>query len=270
MLRKRWQQALGLALLAALLAAAGYTLWQRGRRPDDLWARVQRSGVWRVGLDPSFPPFESLDEAGQIVGYDVDLARAIAARWGVTVMFHSIAFDSLLEAVRAGQVDAAISALPVEPRRARDVAYSAPYFEAGLMLVVRADGKEEIRQVADLAGKRLAVEWGSAGDVEGRALGRRLANLTLLSFARPDEALQAVAEGRADAALVDGVSAWQFAGREAGVRLLGGAVVSDPYVIVLPIGSPGLLRAVNEALAELQADGTLAALRRKWFGPHAD
>jgi ABC-type amino acid transport substrate-binding protein len=124
--------------------------------------------------------------------------------------------------------------------------------------------------VADLAGKRLAVEWGSAGDVEGRALGRRLANLTLLSFARPDEALQAVAEGRADAALVDGVSAWQFAGREAGVRPLEGAVVSDPYVIVLPIRSPGLLQAVNEALAELQADGTLAALRRKWFGPHAD
>lgn len=269
MLRKRWQQALGLALLVALLAAAGYTLWQRGRRPDDPWARVQGSGVWRVGLDPSFPPFESLDEAGQIVGYDVDLARAIAARWGVTATFRSIAFDSLLDAVRAGEVDAAISALPVEPRRARDVAYSAPYFEAGLMLVVRAD-EEEIRQAADLAGKRLAVEWGSAGDVEGRALGRRLANLTLLSFTRPDEALQAVAEGRADAALVDGVSAWQFAGREAGVRPLEGAVVSDPYVIVLPIRSPGLLRAVNEALAELQADGTLAALRRKWFGPHAD
>ncbi len=267
--RKRQAQALTSLFLILLVAAAGYALWQRSRQPDEAWLRIQRTGVWRVGMDPSFPPFESLDGDGQLVGYDLDMARAIAARWGVTITVHGIGFDSLFDAVLAGQVDAAISALPVEPRFARDVAYSVPYFEAGLLLVVRAEDVS-IQGAEDLAGKKLAVELGSAGDAQGRVLHRQLENLTLMPFSLSQEALRAVAAGQADAALVDGVSAWQFAGRNGEVRPLPRAVVSDPYVIVLPARSPGLLEAVNKAIEEMKADGTLAALRRKWFGPYAD
>lgn len=254
--------------LALLVVVAGYAFWQRSRQTDEAWLRIQRTGVWRVGMDPSFPPFESLDGDGQLVGYDLDMARAIAARWGVTITIHGIGFDSLFDAVMAGQVDAAISALPAEPRFARDVAYSAPYFEAGLLLVIRAEDAG-IQRVEDLAGKRLAVEVGSAGDAQGRVLQRRLGNLTLLPFSLSQEALRAVAADLADAALVDGVSAWQFAGHNKEVRLLARAVVSDPYVIVLPARSPDLLEAVNKSIEEMEDDGTLAALRRRWFGPYA-
>jgi ABC-type amino acid transport substrate-binding protein len=267
--KRRWLLALALILLALLVAVAGYILWQRYRRTDEAWQRIQRTGTWRVGMDASFPPFESLDGDGQLIGYDLDMARAIAARWGITLTVHGIGFDSLFDAVRAGQVDAAISALPVEPRFARDVAYSVPYFEAGLLLVIRAEDTS-IQRVEDLAGKRLAVELGSAGDAQGRVLHRQLENLTLMSFSLSQEALRAVVSGQVDAALVDGVSAWQFAGHNGEVRLLERAVVSDPYVIVLPARSPDLLEAVNKAIEEMKADGTLAALRRKWFGPYAN
>ncbi|MCC7353358.1 MAG: transporter substrate-binding domain-containing protein [Anaerolineae bacterium] len=269
MIRQRWIQFIALTSLAMLAMLAGYLLWQRSHQPDDAWLRIQQTSVWRVGMDPSFPPFESLDGDDLLVGYDVDMAQAIAARWSVTVTFRGIGFDSLLDAVIAGQVDAAISALPVEPRFARDVAFSIPYFEAGLVLVVRA-ADTDIQRVEDLADKRLAVELGSAGDARGRGLQRELNGLTLVPFSLPQEALNAAASGEADAALIDGVSAWEFAAQNREVRLLDRAVVSDPYVIVLPVQSPDLVGAVNKAIEEMRADGTLLALRRKWFGPYAD
>ena len=164
----RWsrKRALAITALALLLVVVGVLLWRSAHRnnEDRVWERIQRSGVWRVGMAPSFPPFESLDENGQPVGYDVDLAQAIAACWGVEVSFQGIGFDGLLAALWAGKADSVISALPVDPRLARDVAYSIPYFEAGLLLVV-AEGTTDIAAPDDLTGRRLAVEWGSEGDV---------------------------------------------------------------------------------------------------------
>lgn len=252
--------------LALLLVVAGVLLWRAARRgEDEVWARIQRSGVWRVGMDPSFPPFESLDGQGQPVGYDVDLARAIADRWGVAVSFEGIGFDGLVAALWAHKVESVISALPLDPRLTRDVAYSIPYFEAGLLLVV-AEERADIAAPDDLAGRRLAVEWGSEGDVQGRALRGRLQELTLLPFPLPQDALAAVVAGEADAALADAVTVRQFQGEHGGLRAVGSPLVSIPYVIAVPRQAPQLLTAVNDALVALQEDGTLARLEEKWFG----
>ena len=254
------------AALALLSVLAAVLLWHTVRRgEDEVWARIQRSGVWRVGMDPSFPPFESLDGEGQPIGYDVDLARAIAARWGVEVSFEGIGFDGLVAALWAHKADSVISALPVDPRLTRDVAYSIPYFEAGLLLVV-AEGTTDIASPDDLAGRRLAVEWGSEGDVQGRELRRRLEGLTLLPFPLPQDALAAVVAGEADAALTDAISLRQFRRELGGLRAVGPPLVSVPYVVAVPRQAPKLLAAVNEALAALQEEGTLARLEEKWFG----
>jgi len=264
----RWsnRRILAGAALALLLVLAAVLLWRAVRRgEDEVWTRIQRSGVWRVGMDPSFPPFESLDGQGQPVGYDVDLARAIAARWGVAVSFEGIGFDGLVAALWAHKADSVISALPLDPRLTRDVAYSVPYFEAGLWLVV-AEGTADIAGADDLAGRRLAVEWGSEGDVQGRSLRGRLRGLTLLPFPLPQDALAAVAADEADAALADAVTVRQFQGELGGLRAVGAPLVSVPYVIAVPRQAPRLLAAVNDALAALQEDGTLARLEEKWFG----
>ena len=166
-----------------------------------------------MAMDASFPPFEDLNEAGQPVGFDVDLAQAIAARWGVQVQIEGIGFDGLVDAVQASRVDTAISALPYQPQLTQDVAFSQPYFEAGLVLVASA-GNETVQTVDDLAGRRLAVEWGSEGDVQARALRRRYPDLQILPNETAQDALQAVADGSADAALVDRISALQAAERD--------------------------------------------------------
>ncbi len=263
-LRQRW---LVLAAISvALLLAAILLLWQTvGVTRDRVWAHIQTSGQWLVGMDPSFPPFQDLDEAGRPVGFDVDLTRAIAAYWGVEAQIEGIGFDGLVDAVQAGRLDSAISALPYQPERTQDVAFSDAYFEAGLVLVTPA-GSTAVASVDDLAGRRLAVEWGSEGDVQARLLRRRFPDLVLLPGDTPQAALLAVAEGQADATLVDHISALQFTAGDARLAISPQAVVSDPYVIVLPREAPVLQQQVGEALRALQADGTLDALVTRWFG----
>ncbi len=260
----RW----GVGVLA--VAAVGLSialLWRAvAGSKDVLWERIQSTGVWRVGLDPSFPPFEQPDAVtGQPIGFDVELAQAIAARWGVQVEIVGVGFDQLIDAVGAKRVDSAVSALPVMPERTRDVAFSSPYVDAGL--VVAAPAGSVIESASDLGGKRVAAEWGSSGDAALRALARESEQeVTLVLRQSVDEALAAVIAGDADAAVVDAVSLALFDPDGVQIRPVGEMLESDPYVIVLPVDAPKLQGAINEALAAIAADGTLDALKSKWFG----
>lgn len=254
-----------LLLTVALLGA----IWLVGRTlfggRDPTWTRIQETGVWRVGMDPSFPPFENIDPAtGQPVGFDVDLAQAIAAQWEVRAEFVGVGFDQLIDVVAAHRVDSAISALPIIDYRAKDVAFSAPYVEAGVILAVPSGSA--IAGPDDLAGRRVAVEWGSAGDAQARAVQRESGgNVELVLRESVDAALGAVIAGDADAAIVDAVSLALFNRAGHDLIIVGESLQPAPYVVVVPVDAPDLLGAVNAALAALAADGTLATLKARWL-----
>jgi ABC-type amino acid transport substrate-binding protein len=281
---------IALALLViiggGLMAAYRLPFW----RGDTTLAQINQAKVWRVGLDPSFPPFEQLDAAGQPVGFDVDLARAIGRKLGVQVQIVSIGFDQLLDAVAVHRVDSAISAMTAVDERPRDVWYSAPYQEAGLVLAVPRGSP--ITGPAALVGRRVAAEWGSEGDAFARreqqasaagtgkiAGGAATAGaatavaaggatpvppFALVLRESPDAALDAVVKGDADAVIIDAISLALYRGGD--LVSVGAPLQSNPYVVVVPARASGLLTAVNQALAELQADGTLAQLRARWLG----
>lgn len=275
--QRSWRRPGAVAAVALLgVAVLVFLLWRTvGPARDRYWERIQRTGEWRVAMDPSFPPFEMLDAEGRPIGFDVDLASAIAARWGVAVRIESIGFDGLLDAVWAGKVDSVVSAMPLQPQFSRDVAFSPPYFEAGLVVVL-PPADNGVAALEDLAGRRLAVEWGSEADVQARALRRRWPDLRILPKETVQAALEAVAAGEADAALADHVTALQFIGGGEQARLLTTVeadgspglftLVSDPYVIVMPKRAPVLQEQVAAALQALAADGVLDALTEKWFG----
>jgi ABC-type amino acid transport substrate-binding protein len=165
---------IGLVLVALIVVSAVVVLlWLApGTLPflriDPTWRTMQANRVWRVGMDPSFPPFEWLDDAGQPVGFDVALTEEIAAAWGMKVELVPIGFDSLLDALQTGKIDSVISALPYDERLTKDVAYSAPYFEAGIFLATRTE--TPMAGVEALANHTVGVEWGSMGDMVGRRL----------------------------------------------------------------------------------------------------
>jgi len=239
--------------------------------PDDTWDRVRAAGVLRVGMDASFPPFETIAADGTLVGFDVDLARELGQRLGVDVQFvANLPYDGLYDALAVGRVDVVISALVVNPSRMADVAYSAPYFDAGQVLVVRewetgvgGQRPEPVEGMADLGGRTLTVEFGTQGDLEARKWARRLSGLAVVPYQTAAEALAAVEAGEADAALVDHVSAKSGAG--SGLIIVGEPVVEEPYAVAVHRESRYLLRAIDDALAEMEADGTMETLTEKWL-----
>jgi polar amino acid transport system substrate-binding protein len=271
---RRWLGALfgGLLLVGGLV----WLLWP-GRellpnllpsllRRDLTWQSMQARGVWKVGMDPSFPPFETLNAAGQPVGFDVDLARALAAEWEMEVELAPIGFDSLLDALQAGKIDAIVSAYPYDPRLTRDVAFSQPYFDAGLQLAAPLDSVLGGRD--DLNGRRVAVEWGSEGDMVGRQWQRDGLDVTLVPYETPQDAVAALIEGKeVDALLVDRVTLRQAQTGGAALKAVGETVTSNPYVIVVPRQAHELLDNVNTGLNRLREVSQLAALEQAWFGP---
>jgi len=232
------------------------------RPADPAWARVQETGVLRVGLDASYPPFEALSADGQPTGFDVDLAREVGRRLGVEVEFTNIAYDGLYDALVSGQVDVLISALaPAYGSQSRAV-FSDPYFNAGDYLVTPRGSP--VREMADLGGHTLAVEVGSGGDVEARRWQRRVAGLTVERYDTPTEALQAVLDGEADAALVDGISARLGVGEHEALTLREG-VTELLFAAAVHEDSTRLLAEINDALEEIVEDGTIEALTQAWF-----
>jgi ABC-type amino acid transport substrate-binding protein len=255
----------GVGALVAILAPEGLNPASLLPGRDGAWERIQSRGVWRVGLDPSFPPFESLDEEGRPVGYDVDLARRMAAEWGVEAEIVAMGYDSLLDALQADRVDSVVSALPYDPRETKDFRFSPPYFEAGIRLAVPAGSP--IDDVDKLDGHRVAVEWGSMGDMVGRRLKREGAAIELVQVPTPEDVLDALAAGEADAALIDNVTLRQAQGRGAQVVAVGPALESNPYVIASPHKANKLGDQIAKTLAHLQENGVMTDLEETWFGP---
>lgn len=271
--RLRW--ILGVALF--VVVALALLIWLRGpestrmltrlfTRQDETWAEMQARDTWRVGMDPSFPPFEWLDDAGVPVGYDLDLARAIAADWGLETEIVTIGYDSLVDALQAGRIDSVVSALPYDPRATRDIAFSSPYFDAGVRLAVRVDST--ITSTVSLNGRQVAVEWGSMGDMVGRRIQREGVAMRLMPYATPAEAVAALLNDPAiDALLLDHVSLREAQGQGATIVAVGPPLESNPYVIAMPLRSYDLQERIAATLTQFATDGTLAELEARWFGP---
>ena len=238
---------------------------QSGCQPaDDSWEQVQESGILRVGLDPTYPPFEVADANG-VYGLDVDLAQAIAADLGLEVQFVYFGYDGLYDALATNQVDVLISALVIIPERTRDFAYSEPYFDAGEILIVPADN-ETIQSMEDMSSGTLAVELGTLGHVEATEWAKRLADLEVRPYPTADEALTAVQQGEADAALTDAISGRLYLRDNDGLKRLAESVTVEPFALVVRTKDEQLLTVLNQSLETLQQSGQLDQIESEWLG----
>lgn len=255
--------AVGLAfvLLGVMAASGGAGL---GRPKDETWSRIQKTHTLRTGMDASYPPFEDLDAAGNIIGFDADLAEEIGRRLDVQTVLVNIAYDGLSDALLSGQVDILISALTAPPQLEGKAWFSLPYFNAGDVLVV--DAESPIREMADLEGRTLAVEYGSGGDVEARKWERRLAALTVKRYPLADAALDAIAASEVDGALVDGIAA-RLAIRRLDGLVVAAYVTEAPFVVVAPEDSPTLHREINAILQDMLQDKMIEQITERWFAP---
>lgn len=248
--------------LIGLLALLVYLVWLGQQRPVDKYMEAVRArGVLRVGIDPTYPPFDTLDGGpiSRVTGYDAAFAGVVASDIGVRVEFHTLALDTLYDALEAGNVDMLISALPVIPERMDKVRYSTPYYQAGQVLLVRS-GSALITSVTGLRGRSVGVEKGSAADTEARRISREIVpGMQVLSvYLSADDALSALAKGELDAAITDGVSAQGYLRSKPGsLAIVPPPITDEPYVVALPAQASALAASVDATIVRLSASGEL-------------
>jgi len=265
-LRNNLFHILGFLALTALVASAALAIVLSGRaQQDHSWSRIKAEGRLRIGLDPSYPPFEFVNETtNELQGYDVELAQEIGRRLGLQVDFVTIGFDSLYDAVRTNRIDAIISGMPYDPNWTEDVAYGIWYFNAGQFLAVRQN-ETQIGSIKDLTSRRLGVELGTTGDLEARRLQKQIAGLSIKTFSTADAVLRALEAGQIDAALVDAISAYLFISKNGKVKLLSPAISDESYAVVTNRQSTQLRSAIDSVISDMHKDGFLEKLRDKWL-----
>ncbi|MDX1614441.1 MAG: ABC transporter substrate-binding protein [Candidatus Promineifilaceae bacterium] len=246
----------------ALLLVAGWAA-ACGTEPST-WDRIANSGVLRVGLDPTYPPFETA-EGGPLRGFDVDLMQSIGNHLDLDIAFVYFGYDGLYDALATGQVDVLASALVIAPERTRDFAYTQSYFDAGERLVSRA--ANPVTSPDEVAPGPLAVELGATGHVVATGWERQFPGLEVEPYETAKLAMDAVASGAARVALVDGVTALLGAAGVKDYYIGPQPITEEPYALVVRSEDRELLAQLDEALAHLDATQQLDLLRGRWLAP---
>lgn len=219
-------------------------------------------GTWTVGTEPAFPPFESIGDGGELIGFDIELMEAIGEQAGYDIQFESLPFDGLIPSLQAGTIDAAISGMTITEERSETVDFSRPYFRAGLAIAV-AEDDTETTSLTDLEGKTIAVQIGTTGAEQAESI----EGAKVVTFDSAPLALQELANGNADAVINDAPVTLDAiaSGNISGLKVVGELVTEEFYGIALPQDSENT-ELVSEALGELLENGTYAAIYEKWFG----
>jgi len=251
-------------MMAGILLSACSGAQQTGK--DESLEAVKKAGKIVVGLDDSFPPMGFRDESGEIVGFDIDLAREAAKRLGVEAEFRPIDWNSKELELKNKKIDLIWNGLTITEERKKNMAFTKPYL-ANTQIIVVLEGSD-IKSKADLAGKKVGAQLDSSGAeaVENdKDVYDSLEELVLY----PDylEAFLDLENGRIAALVVDEIlGKYYIAKRDGGYKVLEDNFGEEEYGVGLRLEDKQLLDALNEVLDEMKEDGTMAEISKEWFG----
>lgn len=216
----------------------------------------------RVASDAAYPPFETVDETTkEMVGFDIDLFKAIAKEAKIEVEFVNIGFDPLLAGMAQCQYDAAISAITITEERSKNMTFSDPYFKAGQAITVSVKN-EAIKTDADLKGKSIGTQLGTTGDI----LAKKIEGATVKAYDSVDLAFQDLINGQVDAVVADNVPSEGFVGKSPDkIKVVGNLLTAEDYGISVCKTNPELLGKINKGLAAVKAAGVIDQLTNKWI-----
>ena len=231
-----------------LFALASFAATACRRAPD--------ASVLRVGLDPTYPPFEMRDNAGHLTGVSVDLAEAIGKHLGRRVEFVPMDFQGLEPALKTGKIDAIISSMTATPERAKRIAFSKPYVENGLCLLVPANSNLEGIDSLDQPGRTVVVRTGTTGHTYASQF---LTKAKVIPQELAESCANEVLNGNVDAFLYDQLSVLEYASRHPGkVKAIARPFQKEPWAVAVRKEDTTLLDGINAALDAMGEAGPLA------------
>lgn len=249
-------------LMTALLATAiqlgvAHAAWAE----DDL-AKIKSAGVFKVGTEGTFPPFTYHNTSGDLVGFDVDIAREIAKRLGVKAEFVEGKWDGLVAGLDANRYDAVINQVSITPERQAKYDFSEPYITLKAVLIVNEKNKD-IHNFTDLKGKKSAHTLTSNYAQVARENGAEVVGTD--GF---DQSIALVSQGRADATINSNLSFLDFKKHkpDAPVKIVAERGDAEQEAVLIRKGNPELRQAINSAIAEIKTDGTYQRISNEYFG----
>jgi len=219
---------------------------------------VQKGKLVMV-TNAEFPPYEFHDQ-NAIVGIDVEIAGAIAEQLGLELEIEDIAFDSIIPEIVSGKADIGAAGMTVTEDRKQNVDFSDTYAHATQVIIVKKDS--EIKGVADLEGKVMGVQQGTTGDIY---VSGDYGDAAVERYAKGMEAVQALAQGKVDAVVIDGEPAKQYIKEVEGLKIIDESYTDEDYAIAIKKGNTAMVEAVNAALAELKSEGKLDEIVAKYI-----
>ena len=228
-------------------------------------AQIKHRGELRVGLEAGYMPFEMLDKSGQLIGFDIDLARLMARKLGVKLSIVNQGWDGIIPALLTGKFDVTLGGMTITPERAKSVDFCDPYLTIGqtVLLSRKLAGTVTRAEQLNAPEYRVLSKLGTTGEIAAR---KHFSRAQIRTFEHQADAAIEVRNGRADAFVYDlpfnAVMAAQFP--DSLVHL------KEPFTRedlgwAIRKNDPALRAWLNEFLASLKKDGTYQALYKKWF-----
>ncbi|WHY86008.1 amino acid ABC transporter substrate-binding protein [Neobacillus novalis] len=221
--------------------------------------------ILKIGIDDKFAPLGFRDDANNIVGFDIDYAKAAAEKMGVKVKFQPINWKTKESELSSGRIDFIWNGYTITDERKKKVLFTKPYLKNAQVVVTLADSK--VSKLADLEGKRVGLQsLSSASDaLDANPIKSKIKEVT--EFSDNVMALNDLKSGRLDAVVIDEVVIDYYMTKEQGTfKVLNESLAPEEYGVGVKKGNEQLLNKLQKALDKMNEDGTAAKISNKWFG----
>ena len=215
-------------------------------------------GTLVMATNAEFPTYEYYED-GDIVGIDVEIAKAIAAKLGMELQIEDMAFDAIIPAVTSGKADFGAAGMTVTEERQRSVEFTDTYANSNQVAIVKEDS--DITGSDALAGKIIGVQLGTTGD----ALATEIKDATVERYNKGLEAVQSLTQGKIDAVVIDQATAEAFVKKTEGIKILEEKMSEEEYAIAIKKGNMELVEKMNEAIKELKEEGKIDEIVAKYM-----
>ena len=218
------------------------------------------AGKLTRATNATFPPYEMTTDSGDIEGIDVDTAKAIAEKLGLELQIDDMDFDAALLSVQQGKADIAMAGITVTDERKAVMAFSDSY-ATGIQSIIVPEGSD-IASPDDLAGKKIGTQRGTTGYIY---CSDDFGDDAVVAYDNGLTAVQALNNGQVDAVVIDNAPAKEYVAANPGLKVLETSYAEEDYAIGMSKDNTALVEAVNAALEELKADGTLQSIVDKYI-----